>query len=248
MIITTVTTDNGKILPLGRQIEHDAREVWFDLTWLIDNFGEGEAELVHQRSKDAAPYPCITVRRGQYLIWHIKETDTEYDGFGRAEIRWTFGNGRAKTVIYRTNVLQSLTADITIPEPYESWYDAMIEYIDQLKVDSDERLVEAVESASNSASTATTKAEEASTSADEAADSATQADSAATQASQSATNAATSAAEAADSASRAEQSAAQSGYMFFYIDENGDLYYQRTKNVDVDFFLVDGDLYVGAKS
>lgn len=200
MIITTVTTDSGKIIPLGRQIEENAHEIWFDLTWLINNFGEGEAELVHQRSKDAAPYPCVTTRENNTLIWKINNIDTEYDGFGRAEIRWTFGNGRAKTVIYRTNVLQSLTADITIPEPYESWYDAMIEYIDQLKVDSDERLVEAVESASNSASTATTKAEEASTSADEAADSATQADSAATQASQSATNAATSAAEAAESA------------------------------------------------
>ena len=51
---------------------------------------------------------------------------------------------------------------------------------------------------------------------------------------------------AAESADRAEQAAAQSGYMFFYIDENGDLRYQRTDNVDVDFYLNDGDLYVRA--
>lgn len=43
---------------------------------------------------------------------------------------------------------------------------------------------------------------------------------------------------------KAEQAAAQAGYMFFYIDENGDLIYQHTPNTQVDFYLQDGDLYV----
>ena len=51
--------------------------------------------------------------------------------------------------------------------------------------------------------------------------------------------------EAAEEAQdKAEQAAAQAGYMFFYIDENGDLIYQRTPNTQVDFYLQDGDLYV----
>lgn len=45
-------------------------------------------------------------------------------------------------------------------------------------------------------------------------------------------------------AEQAEQAAGQSGYMFFYIDENGYLIYERTENVDVDFVLEDGILYV----
>lgn len=45
-----------------------------------------------------------------------------------------------------------------------------------------------------------------------------------------------------------EQNAAQSGYMFFYIDSNGDLIYQHTTNVVVDFYLNDGDLYVRGAS
>ncbi len=52
------------------------------------------------------------------------------------------------------------------------------------------------------------------------------------------------AADAAESADRAEQAAATSGYMFFYIDDNGDLIYERTENVEVDFELIDGDLYL----
>ena len=42
----------------------------------------------------------------------------------------------------------------------------------------------------------------------------------------------------------AAQSAAESGYMHFYIDENGHLIYERTSTVDVQFELVDGDLYI----
>lgn len=50
-------------------------------------------------------------------------------------------------------------------------------------------------------------------------------------------------------ADKAEQSAGQAGYMFFYIDDNGDLIYTHTTNVNVDFHLGDdGDLYVEAIS
>ena len=129
MIIKTVTTDNSAILPIGRQGEHDARRVWFDLSYLIENFGEGTAVLVHQRSMDEAPYICQAEQDGETLIWNIDETDTAYEGFGKAEIRWTVDDALAKTVIYRTNVMKSLTGDTQIPTPLQSWYDAMIEYL-----------------------------------------------------------------------------------------------------------------------
>ena len=63
---------------------------------------------------------------------------------------------------------------------------------------------------------------------------------------QSARSAEESARNAARDADRAEQAAADAGYMFFYIDGNGDLIYQRTSNTQVDFYLDDGDLYVEA--
>ena len=129
MIITTVETDSGALLQIGRQGEHDARRVWFDLNWLVENFGEGEAVLVHQRTNDEAPYICQTTREENRLIWVIDEIDTAYEGFGKAEIRWTVDGALAKTVIYKTSVLKSLTGDTVIPDPYESWYDRMIEQI-----------------------------------------------------------------------------------------------------------------------
>ena len=244
MIITTVTTDSGALLPLGRQGEHGVRQVWFDLAYLIENFGEGTAMLVYQRNKDLAPYIVSATQTGNNLMWTIDETDTAYEGFGRAEIRWMVDDDLAKTVIYKTNVQKSLTEQTEIPEPLESWYDTMIVYIDQLKVDSDARLVEAVENASQSATSATESATSAAESEATATAKATQAAESATNAAESATNAATSAAESAASADKAEQAAANSGYMYFHIDSSGDLIYHRTSNVDVTFYLADGDLYV----
>lgn len=49
-----------------------------------------------------------------------------------------------------------------------------------------------------------------------------------------------------EQADRAEQAAANAGYMFFDINEDGYLIYQRTSNTQVDFYLRDGNLYVEA--
>lgn len=56
-------------------------------------------------------------------------------------------------------------------------------------------------------------------------------------------SASASATEAEEWADKAEQSAGQSGYMFFYIDDDGYIVYERTANVDVDF-TIDEDGYI----
>lgn len=105
--------------------------------------------------------------------------------------------------------------------------------------ESAEQAQEASRSASKSAQSASTSASNASTSASNASQSATDAH-------QSKVDAETAQNKAEEAQEKAEQAAAQAGYMFFYIDENGDLIYQRTPNVNVDFYLSDGDLYVRA--
>lgn len=129
MIIATVTTDSGAILPLGRQGEHGVRQVRFDLSYLIETFGEGTAILVHQRSQDLVPYIVSAVQDGDRLEWTVTDADTAYKGLGKAEIRWTVGDDLAKTVTYKTSVQRSLTEQTEIPEPLESWYEQMLEQI-----------------------------------------------------------------------------------------------------------------------
>lgn len=45
-------------------------------------------------------------------------------------------------------------------------------------------------------------------------------------------------------AEKAEQAASEGGWVQFYIDENGYLHYVKTPNVDLTFYIQDGNLYV----
>ena len=94
-----------------------------------------------------------------------------------------------------------------------------------------------------SAQSAAQSAADAAGSATSASTSASQASASAGAASAEATSASASAASAYADAERAEQAAAQSGYLWFYI-EDGKLYMDRTPNTKVNFFMQDGKLYV----
>ena len=96
------------------------------------------------------------------------------------------------------------------------------------------------EAARTAAETAEDNAEASATAAAQSEANAAQSESTASAA---ATSASASAASAATNADRAEQAAAQSGYLWFYI-ENGKLYMDRTQNTHVNFFMRDGKLYV----
>lgn len=129
--INTSPCAEPKIL-IGRQAENNAVNVVFDLSFLIQNFGDGTAVLVHQRTKDNAPYIVTTQQDGSTLSWNVSQIDTAYVGVGQAELRWTVGDTLAKTIIYKTWTVKSITADEVMPDEYQSWYDAMIEYIDSI--------------------------------------------------------------------------------------------------------------------
>ena len=119
---------------IGRQLENNYRQFIFNCS----GFGNvASVMLVHQRSSDVAPYIVDSVS-GDVLTWTVTDTDTSYSGSGQAELRITFTDGLAKSVIFRTVVLKSITADAVIPSALQSWYDAMIEYIDDHSISPDE--------------------------------------------------------------------------------------------------------------
>lgn len=114
-------------LALGRQMENNYRQIVFDCSGFE---GVTSVMLVHQRRGDSAPYIVDSVA-GNTLTWTITDTDTAYYGLGNAELRVTIDNGLAKSVTYSTFVARSITGDTEIPTALQSWYDAMIDYIDE---------------------------------------------------------------------------------------------------------------------
>lgn len=133
--------EKRQVLAIGRQMENNYRQIIFDCS----GFGVEVASvtLVHLRSQDVAPYIVESSSTDQ-LTWTVTNTDTAYAGYGKAELRITFANGLAKSVVFTTMVIQSITADTTIPQPLQSWYDAMIDYIDEHSI-SPEELAQAIE-------------------------------------------------------------------------------------------------------
>ena len=114
---------------LGRQGEKNYREIVFDLSALITKYGAGTATLCHQRSQDLAPY-VVEESTSDTLTWVVSDTDTAFPGIGYAEFRYTFGNDNlSKSTIFATNVKESLNDDIVVPEPLQSYFDKMMEYI-----------------------------------------------------------------------------------------------------------------------
>lgn len=119
---------------IGRQLENNYRQFIFNCS----GFGNvASVMMVHQRSSDVAPYIVDSVS-GDVLTWTVTDVDTSYSGSGQAELRITFTDGLAKSVIFRTVVLKSITADAVIPSALQSWYDSMIDYIDDHSISPDE--------------------------------------------------------------------------------------------------------------
>ena len=144
MNITNVSAcglNKPQVLVIGRQLEDNYRQFVFDCS----DFGADVTgvTLVHQRSQDVAPY-LVETSNTDTLTWTVTDTDTSYAGYGKAELRISFTNGLAKSVVFTTMVLASITADAVIPTALQSWYDAMIDYIDEHSI-SPEELGQAIE-------------------------------------------------------------------------------------------------------
>lgn len=117
-----------QVIALGRQMENNYRQIIFDVSGFTETITS--ITLVHQRKGDVAPY-IVGTGSGTSFTWTITDTDTAYHGYGQGELRISFANGLAKSYVFSTMVIKSITGDTVIPTPLQSWYDAMIDYIDE---------------------------------------------------------------------------------------------------------------------
>ena len=127
-------------IALGRQMENNYRQIIFDCSGFPEPITD--ITLVHQRSQDTAPYIVASTTESP-LVWTIDNTDTAYYGYGKGELRITFASGLAKSASFQTVVIKSITAGTEIPEPLQSWYDAMIDYINEHSI-TDDQLAQAI--------------------------------------------------------------------------------------------------------
>ena len=230
----------GFVTPLGRVGENNSRRIVFDVSWLSD-FPGADLILYNRRVMDEDSYPVypdqLELSDGK-LYWTVSSADVAAEGSGKCEIAAYLDGTIVKSEIYHTVCLAALDERKEPPAPWQSWQRQLVSLAHDAK--------EAANAAQASEQAAETAKQAAETAGESAAEDANRAEEAERGAAESASSAEESARNAALDAERAEQAAADAGYMFLYIDENGDLIYQRTSNTQVDFFLDDGDLYVEA--
>lgn len=134
-------------IPLGRQGENRATCVTFDCTGLVQLYGDGTAELLHEL-KSGTVYPVAIQQDGASVSWTVSASDTATVGAGRAELRWYVGDTLAKSAKFRTSVSSALADSTTEapPEPQQSWVDTVLQAVQEIKDGAilDEKLAAAI--------------------------------------------------------------------------------------------------------
>ena len=192
----------------------------------------GGTALTVVGNEDGALIPTSLIDSGKDVYAFLYYTGV---GFGKTTHVFRINNNRrAKRGTPAPTPAQQSVIDATIA--------ALNDAVESTAADAEQTASDAAraEAARTAAETAEDNAEASATAA---AQSEANASASASTASAAATSASASASSAATNADRAEQAAAQSGYLWFYI-EDGKLYMDRTQNTHVNFYMQDGKLYV----
>lgn len=113
---------------LGREGEHKATQVIFNISGMIKKFGEGTVSLVAKRANDTVPYPCVVERSGNQVIWTVTSADTAQAGKGYCELRYVVGETVAKSDTYKTIVIDALDEPgDEVPEAYQGYVDQVLQ-------------------------------------------------------------------------------------------------------------------------
>ena len=122
-----VNCEKNNIIPIGYEGENKVEEVQFDFSQWVQDYGSGTIILLHQRSADPAPYPVTLTTEGNVATWTLSNADTQYKGWGAAQLVYTVGEAIKKSVVYRTYNNASLGDSTDPPEPWETWVEQVLQ-------------------------------------------------------------------------------------------------------------------------
>lgn len=119
--------NSSAVIFLGRHGENEITEYVFDFSEWIDEFGNGSIYLMHQRSKDAAPYLAAIENVDDHRVkWTITNAETQFTGYGKAELIYEIDGKIAKSAIYRTFTDDALDVSENPPSVWQSYIDQII--------------------------------------------------------------------------------------------------------------------------
>jgi hypothetical protein len=113
----------GVPIQLGRRGEYGVTQVEFDLRDFIDTFGPGTAQLAASLPDTAGAYPVMITQKDATAVWEITAAWTASAGYGECQLSWYVGESLARSIVYRTQVAESLLPDGEVPAPEPDYLD-----------------------------------------------------------------------------------------------------------------------------
>lgn len=114
---------------LGRVGENERLRVAFDVGPYLTEYPGASFVLLNQGPEDAQPYPCAEVALdGTTLYWVITSADVHAEGRGRCELIVTVDDVTAKSIIFDTRIMRSLTGTGAVPPDWGAWLETFAEY------------------------------------------------------------------------------------------------------------------------
>lgn len=133
---------------LGRRGTYSTARVIFDVSYLVETYGDGTPALLVKRATDESPYPVAITYSNNEVVWLVSSTDTAVKGHGECELYWYVDGGLAKTVIYDINIYRGIDdPGSEVPDPYETWIDRLAE----IGADIQEAMHDAIDAIDNDA-------------------------------------------------------------------------------------------------
>ena len=229
-------TVSGNYITIGRMGDNLATRVILDVSDITEQYGsEGEFTLLVKSKVKNYVYPVVIEvdMESNEVVWIPTAEDTSNGKAIGLELVYTVEDQVVYNKIYSVVIGESFADKEVGNAPEAAWMS---------------KTLKEARDAVNAARNASSSASEAQRANSEAQRTIETVRGYASDAKSFEENAKASAEEAEGYTHLIGQATMNAGYMYFYIDEHGDLIYQRTSNTEVDFYLLDGDLYVKAVS
>lgn len=118
-----------KVVLLGVQGENSVTKIEFDMSTWAELYSNGSYSILLQRPTEVVSYNVNTTYNSEtkVLTWLVSSIDTAIEGEGYAEVICLEGDKIDKSTIFDIYVDPCLNPPGPVPDPYEDWYQRMLE-------------------------------------------------------------------------------------------------------------------------
>lgn len=140
MNVINIDLESNEALWLGHQGENEALEIQVDYSNWVKLYGEGTIALVNIRNAETDGYLVGLDVDNHIAKWLVSSADTEKAGVGQAEFRYTVGDVLAKSKVFKTYVVKSITDGAEPPSVWQSYIDQINELVYNAQITADEAI------------------------------------------------------------------------------------------------------------